>query len=101
RRFTAGLFPPGSSELVQNCKRAPQRQAGLWESPDVGLSAAKNRAQRISINSEGPTGKTVSQPELAGLPASAPLQRPLAVVKSFAATVSLKPGLIVGTAEPE
>jgi len=70
-------------------------------SPDVGLSAPKNRAQRIRINSEGPTGKTVSQPELAGLPASAPLQRPLAVVKSFAATVSLKPGLIVGTAEPE
>ena len=65
------------------------------------LSAAKKRALRISMNSEGSSETTVSRPELARLPAGAPPQRPLALVKTFAATVSLKPGLSVGTAEPE
>src|SRR5882762_7156714 len=65
------------------------------------LSAAKKRALRSSMNSVGTTPAMVPSQDLArpaqvGLPA-----RTLATVKTFAATVSLKPGLSVGTAEPE
>jgi len=65
------------------------------------LSAAKKRALRSSMNSVGTAPAMVPSQEFArpaqvGLPA-----RTLATVKSFAATVSLKPRLSVGTAEPE
>ncbi len=63
------------------------------------LSAAKKRALRTSMNSAG-AAATVRQDMVraAAAPAS---QRSVATVKSFSATVSLKPGLSVGTAEPE
>ena len=65
------------------------------------LSSAKRKALRMSMKAESAvpaatmhqeTGKTAPP----GLP-----ERALASVKSFAATVSLKPGLSVGTADPE
>ena len=65
------------------------------------LSAAKKKARRISMASAAAAAPAVPRPQLAP-PAEALLpQRPLATVKSFAATVSLKPELSVGTAEPE
>jgi len=65
------------------------------------LATAKRRAVRLSMDSANKQSANVSQPEavlgaLAGKPA-----HPLAVVKSFVATVSLQPGLSIGTAEPE
>ena len=65
------------------------------------LSAAKKKARRISMASAAAAAPAVPRPQLAP-PAEALLpQRPLATVKSFAATVSLKPELSVGTADPE
>ena len=65
------------------------------------LSAAKKKARRISMASAAAAAPAVPRPQLAR-PAEPLLpQRPLATVKSFAATVSLKPELSVGTAEPE
>jgi prepilin-type N-terminal cleavage/methylation domain-containing protein len=65
------------------------------------LSAAKKRALRSSMNAASPAATTKERQDLAraGLPTAA--QRSVAFVKSFSATVSLKPGLSVGTAEPE
>src|SRR5882762_7290937 len=65
------------------------------------LSAAKKRALRISMNSGGTVATMVPARQLertaqAGLPT-----RTLATVKTFSATVLLKPRLSVGTAEPE
>ncbi len=62
------------------------------------LSNAKRRALSRSLNpvaaeTPGP------RPEISA-PAAA-VQRPLAIVKSFSATVSLKPELSVGTVQPE
>src|ERR1041385_299794 len=67
------------------------------------LSSAKKRALRTSMNmnAANATSATVARPELTKLTSTAPPQRSLAMVKSFAAAVSLKPGLSVGTAEPE
>src|ERR1051326_318554 len=67
------------------------------------LSSAKKRALRTSMNmnAANATAATVARPELTKLTSTAPPQRSLAMVKSFAAAVSLKPGLSVGTAEPE
>ena len=65
------------------------------------LSAAKKKALRSSMNSTAATAQATTAPEFARpAPAAAP-QRPLASVKSFTATVSLKPGLSVATAQPE
>src|SRR5258708_23497582 len=65
------------------------------------LSAAKKRALRSSLNSVG-TAPAIVPPQDLARPAQVGLPvRTLATVKSFAATVSLKPGLSVGTAEPE
>lgn len=65
------------------------------------LSSAKKRALRTSMNSIGAVPATTARQDFIGQsPAAAP-QRSLATVKTFAATVSLKPGLSVGTAEPE
>jgi prepilin-type N-terminal cleavage/methylation domain-containing protein len=63
------------------------------------LSAAKRKALRISMKS-AESAPAPAPTELAR-PAGVSPQRPLATVKSFAASVSLKPGLSVGTAQPE
>jgi prepilin-type N-terminal cleavage/methylation domain-containing protein len=63
------------------------------------LSAAKRKALRRSMDSAGAVPP--ARQELAKPPQAASPQRPLATIKSFAATVSLRPGLSVGTADPE
>ena len=65
------------------------------------LSTAKRKALRKSMDSASAAPTTTAPPALAKLASDASPQRSLATVKSFAATVSLKPGLSVGTAEPE
>ncbi len=62
------------------------------------LSSAKKKALRRSMDSAG-TAPTARQ-ELTRSP-QATSARELATIKSFSATVSLKPGLSVGTADPE
>jgi len=63
------------------------------------LSAAKKRALRSSMGSANSLPATVAQQEFR--PAAAPPERTPATLKSFAATISLKPGLSVGTVDPE
>jgi prepilin-type N-terminal cleavage/methylation domain-containing protein len=63
------------------------------------LSAAKKKALR-SISTERP-GTGVGRQELPREAKAALPQRTLATLKSFSATALLKPGLSVGTAEPE
>jgi prepilin-type N-terminal cleavage/methylation domain-containing protein len=63
------------------------------------LSAAKRRALQSSMNSAAADRPNPTRPEAVKPTASS--QRSLATIKSFAATVSLKPELSVGTAEPE
>jgi prepilin-type N-terminal cleavage/methylation domain-containing protein len=63
------------------------------------LSAARKRALRSSI-SGGQAKEIAVPPEPARAGQTAP-QRALATVKSFSATVALKPELSVGTADPE
>src|SRR5213596_1040447 len=65
------------------------------------LSSAKKRALRSSMNSVGAGPASAAPRSVTGLATAAAPQRSLATVKSFAATVSLKPGLSVGTAQPE
>src|SRR5712671_7669413 len=64
------------------------------------LSRARERAVRSSMTATT-TGPSLTGLELAKAPAPASSQRSPATIKSFAATVLLKPGLSVGTAEPE
>src|SRR5206468_152877 len=64
------------------------------------LSSAKKRAVR-SMNSVGAGPASAAPRSITGLVTAGAPQRSLATVKSFAATVALKPGLSVGTAEPE
>jgi prepilin-type N-terminal cleavage/methylation domain-containing protein len=64
------------------------------------LSKAKQRALRISMKSAETAQAAQAQAEAARSVSAAP-QRPPATVKSFTASVSLKPGLSVGTAQPE
>ena len=65
------------------------------------LSKARQKAQRISMRSDT-AGTAPAQRQEAARPAQpACPPRQLATVKSFAATVSLTPGLSVGTADPE
>jgi len=61
------------------------------------LSAAKKRALSRSMSPVASAGLPAQTTE----PASAPSQRALASVKSFSATVALKPELSVGTVQPE
>jgi hypothetical protein len=61
------------------------------------LSTAKKRALRKSMDSAGAAPR---QDTSRFVPAASP-QRSLATVKGFTAAVSLKPGLSVGTSEPE
>ncbi len=63
------------------------------------LNSARSKALRSSMSASA-TKEAVGL-DFAKLPAGASSQRPLATIKSFAATVSLKPGLSVGTAQPE
>lgn len=65
------------------------------------LSSAKKRALRKSMETT-PAYSAAEIPQQSVNPTqSASPQRALAMVKSFSATVSLKPGLSVGTAQPE
>jgi prepilin-type N-terminal cleavage/methylation domain-containing protein len=65
------------------------------------LSAARKKALRTSLKPETPPS-AMAPPAASPSPGpAAPPSRPIAAVKSFAATVSLKPGLSVGTAQPE
>jgi len=64
------------------------------------LSAARKRAIRSSISGNGSAREMAASPEPARASQTAP-QRTLATIKNFAATVSLRPGLSVGTADPE
>jgi len=63
------------------------------------LSAAKRKALSVSMKSAAAAPAAPAPAELAR--PGAPPQRTLATVKSFTAAVSLKPGLSVGTAQPE
>jgi prepilin-type N-terminal cleavage/methylation domain-containing protein len=63
------------------------------------LSQAKRKALRMSMDSAGAV--PAARQELAKPLQTISPQRALATIKSFSATVSLKPGLSVGTAEPE
>ncbi len=65
------------------------------------LSTAKKRALRKSMDSAVTAPATVTPQAINNLAQTVAAQRPLATVKSFAATVSLKPGLSVGTTQPE
>ena len=64
------------------------------------LSTAKKKALRASMNAAVTDPAAPSRPADTGS-TQAPPQRPPAIIKTFAATVSLKPQLSVGTAEPE
>jgi prepilin-type N-terminal cleavage/methylation domain-containing protein len=64
------------------------------------LSAARKRAIRSSISGNASAREMAASPEATRAGQAAP-QRTLATVKSFSATVSLKPELSVGTADPE
>src|SRR6187455_1342392 len=67
------------------------------------LSTAKKRALRLSMASTPPPAASDvlvrTDPPAQGT--AVPQQRTAATVKSFSATVSLKPELSVGTAQPE
>jgi prepilin-type N-terminal cleavage/methylation domain-containing protein len=63
------------------------------------LSSAKKRALRSSMNP--PPAAAAPKSESPNSTASSPPRRALATVKSFSASISLKPGLSVGTAQPE
>ena len=67
------------------------------------LSAAKKKALRTSMKSVGAPATIVQpdQQEVAKTPSPTNSRRTLATLKTFAATISLMPGLSVGTAEPE
>ena len=64
------------------------------------LSRAKQKALRASMKAESAPGLAPRWETTRPVPGGA-AQAPLATVKSFSATVSLKPGLSVGTADPE
>lgn len=65
------------------------------------LSTAKKRAVSKSMDS-ATTGLAPAEPQAVhARPGEAAPPRPLATVKSFSATVALKPTLSVGTADPE
>jgi hypothetical protein len=65
------------------------------------LSAAKKKALRTSMKYRDSASPAAPPAELARPAPAAAEARAVAIVKSFAADVSLKPGLSVGTAQPE
>ena len=64
------------------------------------LSTARKRALSRSMDTAGGTAPTTDQAPARARPADA-APRILATIKSFTAAVSLKPGLSVGTSDPE
>ena len=65
------------------------------------LSAAKKKALRTSMKYSDSTSPAIQRADVARPAPAASEARTVAIVKSFAANVSLKPGLSVGTAQPE
>jgi prepilin-type N-terminal cleavage/methylation domain-containing protein len=65
------------------------------------LSSAKKKARAISMNAARRNATPVAPAEAARMAQPPTSPRPLATIKSFAATVSLRPSLSIGTAEPE
>src|SRR4051794_13918019 len=64
------------------------------------LSKAKAKAMRKNLDYPAQPAPVTRQ-DVTPLTLNAPPTRALATVKSFSATVSLKPGLSIGTADPE
>src|SRR5262245_34783375 len=65
------------------------------------LAKAKRRPVRASMESANAQAANAQrQDDMAVFPSTAP-KHPPAIVKSFVASVSLQPGLSIGTAEPE
>jgi len=65
------------------------------------LSSAKKRAMRISMKNDASNAATAAALAVDRAAPIQPIARTLATIKNFAATVSLKPGLSVGAAQPE
>ncbi len=65
------------------------------------LSAAKKKALRTSMKHHDSASLATQRLDVARAAPTASDSRTAAIVKSFAANVSLKPGLSVGTAQPE
>jgi prepilin-type N-terminal cleavage/methylation domain-containing protein len=71
------------------------------------LSAAKKKAMQVSMRQERAEGRGEKETASAIASRQSPIEsgsvtrRAVAMVKNFTATVSLKPGLSVGTAQPE
>ena len=65
------------------------------------LSAAKKKALRTSMKSGDSVPSATQRADVARPTPAGSDARAVAIVKSFAASVSLKPGLSVGTAQPE
>lgn len=65
------------------------------------LSAAKKKALRTSMKYSDSASPATQRADVARPAPVASEARTVAIVKSFAANVSLKPGLSVGTAQPE
>ncbi len=65
------------------------------------LSAAKKRALRRSMAAQTAVSTQTAKLESMNPATVMPQGRPLAMLKTFSATVSLKPGLSIGTADPE
>ena len=65
------------------------------------LSAAKKKALRTSMQSGDSSPPATERAEVARSAPAASEARTVAIVKSFAASVSLRPGLSIGTAQPE
>lgn len=65
------------------------------------LSSAKKRAMRISMKNEAANGAAAAALAAERATAAQAPARALAVIRNFTATVSLKPGLSVGAAQPE
>src|SRR6266581_4275914 len=65
------------------------------------LSAAKKKALRSSMKFDNAAAPIAPRGEAPNRAPANPALRSTATVKSFAATVSLKPGLSVGTTQPE
>jgi prepilin-type N-terminal cleavage/methylation domain-containing protein len=75
--------------------------AGLAAMLLPALSAAKKKALRTSANYDSAATKTAQTSQTTGRGMPSPPSRSIANIKSFAATVSLRPSLSVGTAQPE
>jgi prepilin-type N-terminal cleavage/methylation domain-containing protein len=65
------------------------------------LSAAKKKALRTSMKYSNSAPPAIERADVARPALTSSGARPVAIVKSFAASVTLKPGLSVGTAQPE